>query len=353
MRITFVGPVPPFLGGIAHHSARFVDALRGLGHDVVVVSWRTQYPQLLYRGQQRDDTIAPYPGARFILRWWNIYSWWRVRKIAHGSELLVFPYVTPFLAIPQRTMAGGSENVVAIVHNAMPHEHMPFERSLARLALRKPNLLIAHGEGVADDIRALGVNSEINVVPMPPTLEIRPSVMPARPPLRLLFFGFVRPYKGVGVAISSMVELAKAGLDARLTVMGDFWEPVDQFRNQIEELGLSTRVELRVGYVSDYDLSEALAEHHIVVAPYLEDTLSGVVPVAFAAGRPVVSTLVRGVSEQVADQINGILVAPGDPNAFAEGVIKAAESLERLATGAAASSLSWDSVAAAVTEPFD
>ena len=353
MRITYVGPVPPLLGGISHHSARLVDALRNQGHDVAVVSWRAQYPHLLYRGPQRDDGIEPYPEARFILRWWNVLSWWRARRIAQDSDLLVFPYVTPFLAIPQRLIAGGSHNVVALVHNAIPHERMPFQRSLARLALRRPSHLVAHGKGVADDIRGLGVDTTVNVVPMPPTLDIHPSAMPTRPPLRLLFFGFVRPYKGLSVAISSVALLAESGVEARLTVVGDFWESVNQYQDQIEELGLTSRVELRVGYVSDEVLIETLSRHQIVVAPYLTDTLSGVVPVAFAAGRPVVSTLVRGVSEQVTHQVNGILVAPGNPKAFAEGVMQAADSLVTLAAGAIASSSNWGSVAAAVTGPFE
>jgi glycosyltransferase involved in cell wall biosynthesis len=168
-----------------------------------------------------------------------------------------------------------------------------------------------------------------------------------------LFFGYVRPYKGLKVAISAVAHLVERGVDVSLTVVGDFWEPVDDYSALIERLGLEDHVDLTVGYVTDDELGRVIAHHHIVVAPYLEASLSGVVPVAFAAGRPVVSTLVRGVSEQVDDNLNGVLVHPGDPVALAEGLMKAAEDLAALAKGAAASSSSWDSVAKALTEPFE
>jgi glycosyltransferase involved in cell wall biosynthesis len=352
MRITFIGPVPPLQGGIAHHSSRMIGALRSLGHEVEVVSWRAQYPRLLYRGAQKDEKAPPFPGARFILRWWSVVSWWRARRIARGSDLLIFPYVTPFLAIPQWFMALGSRQVAAVVHNALPHERMPLERPLAKLALGKAGLLIAHGQAVADDIRNLGISSEIDVVPMPPILEIGPSPMPGRPPLKLLFFGYVRPYKGLGIAIESIAFLIESGVEARLTVVGDFWDPVEDYQAQIDSLGLHDHVHIKAGYVTDDDLRRELAEHHIVVAPYIEDSLSGVIPVALAAGRPVVSTLVRGVSEQVDEGISGVLVPPRDPAAFAQGVKRAAEDLAALARGAAESAPTWESIALAVTKAF-
>ena len=352
MRITFVGPVPPLLGGIAHHSARLIDALRDQGDEVQVISWRAQYPRLLYRGAQTDNSVPPFPGALFILRWWSAASWLRARKLARSSDLLVFPYVTPFLAIPQWCIGFGPRRVAVVVHNALPHERMPLEKSLARLAMRGSELLLTHGQGVADDLRGLGISADIEIVGMPPTLEMQPSPMPVQPPLKLLFFGFVRPYKGLRVAIASVALLIDDGFDVRLTVVGDFWDAVEQYTAQIMDLGIEDRVHVKAGYVTDDELRQELAEHHIVVAPYLEDSLSGVVPLAFAAGRPVVSTLVRGVSEQVNDGVSGVLVTPGDPVALARGVITASERLSELAAGATASSTTWVSVAHALTRPF-
>ena len=353
MEITFVGPVRPLSGGISHHSSRLVEALRAKGHDVRVLSWAAQYPSFLYKSSQLDESADPFPGAEYDLKWWSIRSWLRARAIAEGSQLFVFPYVTPFLAFPQRVMSGRARTVVAIVHNARPHEKMPMEGSLARMALGRASLLVTHGEGIKDDLRELGIGGEVEVIPMPPTLEISPKPLPPRPPIRLLFVGYVRPYKGLGVAISSVGTLKAAGIDVTLSVIGEFWDSLDMYRSQVAKLGLEGLVDLRPGYASDSDIEDALSAHHIVLAPYLEDTLSAVVPLAFAAGRCVVSTTVRGVSEQVQDGVNGILAQPGDASSFADGISVASAHLDDLAKGALASSATWARVATAVTDRLD
>lgn len=351
MRFTFVGPVPPLPGGISHHSDRLVAALRNSGHEVEVISWRSQYPRFLYKGPRIDDAAQPLPGATFLLSWWNPISWWRARLQA-SATIVIFSYVTPFHALQLRVVAGGSKRSVGVVHNVRPHEQMPFEKLLVKLALGGSDRLVVHGARAAADLKDLGLGSDVAIVPMPPTLEIAPSPLPSQPPLGLLFFGFVRPYKGLGVAISAVKHLMQNGIDARLTVMGSFWEPIVGYQSQIESLGLGERVELREGYVSDRELADALRSHHIVVAPYLEDTLSGVIPVALSAGRPVVSTKVEGVSEQVEDSLNGILVPAGDPGAFAGAIEKVAENLAAMARAAAESTPTWSAVADVVAAPW-
>jgi glycosyltransferase involved in cell wall biosynthesis len=353
MRITFVGPVAPLSGGISHHSTRLVKALRDKGHQVRVLSWHSQYPKSLYRSRQVDPDQVPLSGTDFDLKWWSVASWWRARRIATQSDLLVFPYVTPFLAVPQWCISGGAQRVVAIVHNAVPHEKMPMQGPLARLALRNAGLLITHGRVTVEDLRTLGVTGRAEVVPMPPTLDISPSPLPRRPPLRLLFLGYVRPYKGLAVAISAMRLLHDRDTEGVLTVMGEFWDPVESYRQQVSELGLEQSVSLLPGYASDNEVRDALAQHHVVLAPYLEDTLSGVVPMAFAAGRPVISTTVRGVSEQVDDGFNGVLVDPGDSGALVDGIELVSSRLDELAAGARAASPSWERVAEAITSSFE
>ena len=348
MRFTFVGPVPPLPGGISHHSGRLVAALRDGGHEVEVISWRSQYPRLFYKGPRVDEAAEPFADATFLLSWWNPVSWWRVRRRVRDT-VVVFPYVTPFHALQLRVVVGGSSRSMAVVHNVRPHERMPFEKWLAKLALGRSDRLVVHGTRAAADLDDLGLENDVVIVPMPPTLEIAPSTLPSHPPIRLLFFGFVRPYKGLGVAISAVSYLFQRGFEVRLTVMGNFWEPAAGYHTQIESLGLGEHVELREGYASDAELAEALADHHIVVAPYLEDTLSGVIPVAFSAGRPVVSSQVDGISEQVENSLNGILVPAGDSEAFATAIEEVAKDIGAMARAAAASISTWSDVADALT----
>lgn len=348
MRILFVGPVPPLQGGIAQHSGKLVDALRHAGHDVGVTSWSRQYPTLLYRGSQDAVEEAPETGTSFDLKWWSIRSWLRARQRAQLADLLVFPYVTPFHAVPQWVISTGAHAVAVFVHNAKPHEAMPLQAVLARVAMARATRVVVQGDEVASDLRSIGIEAEIKRVALPSTLTVRPTALPPAGRTRLLFFGFVRPYKGVHVAVESLHHLNELGIDAELTVMGEFWQPVEHFANSIERLGLRSQVHLIPGYASDQDLREALASHHIVVVPYVSDTRSAIVPVAFAAGRPVVASRVDGLSSQIEDGLNGVLVEPGSPRALALGVETALSDIDGLARGAAATSASWDDVAAAV-----
>src|SRR5688572_14631686 len=101
--ITFVGPVPPYGSGIAQHGGYLVTALRSRA-DVTVLSWHHQYPRLLFRHMQRSASAQPYPGARFLLRWWDPVSWVRAGRIARRSDIVVFTWTTPFHAVPYRVI---------------------------------------------------------------------------------------------------------------------------------------------------------------------------------------------------------------------------------------------------------
>lgn len=348
-----MGPVPPITGGIAHHSARLVEGLRDLGHEVDVLSWRAQYPRLMYRGQQVDGSVPSFPGARFDLNWWNPRSWLRARETVREMDMVVYPYATPFLAIPQRAMISRAKSRVAVVHNALPHERMPLSHALARVALSRADRLITHGEGVADDLRTLGLQTRIRIVPMPPTIRVEPSPLPSLSNLRLLFFGFVRPYKGLEVLLDAIAVLKEADFDASLTVAGQFWQSEADYREKLESLGITDRVTIRSGYLSEDELRAHLRSHHIVVAPYVQDTLSAVVPVALGAGRPVVTTTVRGVSAQVVQGKNAVLVTPRDPRSLAQGVVEAAAKLVALAEGAATFAPTWTAVAQEICDALE
>jgi glycosyltransferase involved in cell wall biosynthesis len=351
VRITYVGPVPPFRGGISQHGARLVEALTAAGHDVRVLSWARQYPRPLYPGQECDPSAAPLPGARFWMRWWNPWSWWRAGRLAGGGDLLVFPWVTPVQAAAYRVLlAAAGVPAVAIVHNPLPHERRPLDVPLIRWVLRHASGTVVHATTSRAELGWLLPGQRVAYVPMPTMLNLDPTELPPAPPYRLLFFGFVRPYKGLDVALEAMVELVAHGLPVRMTVAGEFWGPVEPWQQTVEATGLGEVVDLRPGYVSDAQVATLMAWHHLVVAPYRSATQSGIVPVAYAAGRPVVATTVGGLAEQVIEGETGTLAPPDDAKALAAAVERALDAVDRLAAGASSHTASWAEVAAAVTE---
>jgi glycosyltransferase involved in cell wall biosynthesis len=344
--------VPPIRGGIAQHGGNLVGALRREGCEVEVISWRSQYPAFLFKGEQADTSRAGGAGERFSLRWWNPLSWLAAGRAASRSDLIVFPWVTPVHAVHMRAIlaaAGGTPSVV-IVHNPRPHEPLPFDRELLKMVLRRVRGAIVHSAKMVSDLSMLAPIPHVLSVPHPPNLELAPTPMPEAPPLRLLFLGFVRPYKGVDVAVEAVQLLQARGVEVELTVAGEFWEPVETWEARVRELGIAERVHLLPGYVADEDLGGLLADHHALVAPYVSATQSGVTPLAFAAGRPVVATSVGGLPEVVREGETGALAPPSSPGAFADAIERVGANLDVLGRGAHAASASWSEVARAVLD---
>jgi glycosyltransferase involved in cell wall biosynthesis len=351
LKFGYVGPVPPFRGGISQHGALLVDALRATGHQVEVYSWAAQYPRLLYPGDPYAPGARPFPDARFVLRWWDPVSWVRVGHAVRATDALVFQWVTPFQAPAYRTLlaAAGPTPAVAVVHNPTPHEERALDRRLTRLALGRVRGALAPPGPAADELRRLLPSVPVIGLPIPALVGLRPAPLPPGPPWRLLFFGFVRPYKGLELALDAVEELVRRGVTVELTVAGLFWGPVEPWQERVTASGLAGRVSLLPGYVPDHEVQQLFAAHHVVLAPYRTAPQSAIVSLAYAAGRPVAATNVGGLAEQVVDGVSGAVAAADGAMAFADAVERVLADLERLALNASRHVPTWEAVVQAVT----
>jgi glycosyltransferase involved in cell wall biosynthesis len=348
MRLTYIGPVPPIRSGIAQHGGYLAREFAE-HHDVTVVSWQHQYPKLLFRRPQRDPDARPFPGARFMLRWWDPTSWWRAGRIAARSDVVVLAWTTPVHALPYRLILAMTrrEPAVAIVHNAIPHETLPLQGPLTRWVLPRCARLVTHAHSVAAEAAEYAGDVDTIVVPMPPLLHVTPHPLPDSEELRLLFFGFVRPYKGLDVALDALAILRKQGVTPRLTVVGELWdrEPVSVWEQRIAERGLEDQVDMQPRYMPDDEVDELIARHHAVLIPYRSATQSGIAPVAMAGGRPVIATAVGGLVDVVTDGVDGTLAAPSDPASLADAIQRCESQLAAMSAKALENAPSWADVA--------
>jgi glycosyltransferase involved in cell wall biosynthesis len=348
MRILYIGPVPPRPGGISHSGAALCAALRRGGHDVDIVSWSAQYPHFLYPGSQHDPDATAPPGARFPLRWWAPWGWWTEARRARDVDLVVFPWVSPAQAPAYWTILAATRRVphLAVVHNPHPHEARRFDDAAARSVLGRVDALLTHSDAAAAAVSALVRDVPVVVAPIAPTIVLQAHPLPPRPPVRALFFGMVRAYKGLDLALDALAILRDRGVEIELTVAGELWdESAAEWRTRVDGAGLGDAVELRAGYVPDADVDALFAAHHLVLAPYRTATQSAVVPVASAAGRPTVATPVGGLAEQVVDGVNGTVAAAVTAAAFADAIARAIDDLGGLAARAASTAPDWDEVA--------
>jgi glycosyltransferase involved in cell wall biosynthesis len=230
----------------------------------------------------------------------------------------------------------------------LPHERRPGDIALTRALLRRSGPVITHSAAQAAEARDLAPGATVRTVPMPPHLpsagqhnqgterlgypapatirlprqatpQERPGTasLPTQPnpqdpasPTRLLFFGIVRPYKGLDVLLYA---LAAAPAHVMLTVAGEFWGGTAATEKLIADLGLAGRVTLRPGYVPADQIPALFAAADALVLPYREATASQNALLAFAHGVPVITTRAGALAEPVRDGVDGLTCAPGDP----------------------------------------
>lgn len=321
LRVLWAGPVPPSGGGVAQHGARVVAALAALGHDVRVEPWMAR--------RVRNAAQARIRAVR-IRRWMDTVP---------APDVVVIPWVSPVQAAAFTVLLDCvAAPVVGVVHNARPHEAQLGDAEITRAVLGRLTGLVVHSEAVAAEVAALGVGRPVAVVAHPPNLDLVPTPLPP-PPLSLLFFGTIRPYKGVEAAAAAVAA------DGRwhLTVAGEPWISVDDLSGP--------RVHVDAGYVPDVDVPALFARHHAVVVPYLTASQSGVVPLALAAGRPVLATDAGGLAEQVRDGVDGVVVAGAGWEALARGLERLTAGLPGLAAEAARCPVpAWRDVGLAVVD---
>ncbi|MDA0565970.1 glycosyltransferase family 4 protein [Streptomonospora sp. S1-112] len=380
MRISLVGPTHPYKGGGARHTTELAHQLAARGHEVVIESWRAMYPERLYPGRQTVEAPEgePFPATRRALAWNRPDSWWRAgRRMGRGADLVVLTVLIPPQAVPYLGVlagVGGRARTLALCHNVLPHERGPADTALMRTLLRRADAVLAHSPEQARLARGLtGPGADVRTAALPPHLPTAPGGGPGSSGGggggasssggggggggrrdRLLFFGIVRPYKGVDVLLRALA--AGAPPEVRLTVAGEFWGgAAEELRALARELGVADRVEFREGYVPAEDIPGLFADADAVVLPYRTATATQNVWLAHEHGLPVVATRAGALPEQVTDGVDGLLCAPDDPADLAGALARlyAPGEAERLRAGVRTADPKpvWDAYIDALTAP--
>jgi glycosyltransferase involved in cell wall biosynthesis/SAM-dependent methyltransferase len=321
MRIAVVGPTHPIKGGVAQHTTVLAQRLVAAGHEVEIVSWLRQYPQRLYPGQQtvEQPEFDPFEPTSRTLSWNRPDSWVRAAWLLRNVDLVVFAHITPVQVIPYRAMIAtlhrGRATTAVICHNVLPHERGRADVVLVSLLLRGADLIVVHSDTQAAEARRL-TDKSINVAQLAPFM---PKGFLRRVPLagehrRLIFFGLVRPYKGLDVLLRA---LAAGPSDVRLRVVGEFWGGTAAARGLCHELGLSDRVELRDGYVAAEEVPGLFSDVDALVLPYRTATGSQGVWTGFEFGVPVIATRAGHLADDIRDGADGLVAEPDDVESLA------------------------------------
>jgi glycosyltransferase involved in cell wall biosynthesis len=330
-RIAFVGPGAALRGGIAQFGARLREAVAPRA-DTLAIGYRRLYPAWTAagRGPNAPAALGPLDATDTLVAWrpWTWLGAARALRRFRPDVVVVqwwHPLFGPCLRFLAGRAAGAGARVVFVCHNATPHERFPGARALARWTLRRADRLVALSRPVARELRALAPGAAVRVLAHPPNVPVAPAPATGGG-TTVLFFGYVRPYKGLGDLIDA-VAIARHDLPVELVVAGPFIEPVERYRRQAERLGVAEHVRLLPGYVPDECVGELFARADAVALPYRSATQSGVCALALAAGKPVVATDVGGLAADLGP--GAVVVPPGDPAALAGGLRRALSSRER------------------------
>ena len=331
MRITLVGPAHPYRGGIASHTARLATELEDSGHDVIVESWRSQFPRFL-RGGSRATEGEPelrQPSRIFErLSWYSPISWWLAGRRSRGGALwvsYVTPYQVPFYLVMR--LASGSSHTGAILHNVLPHERGLLDRILLRVLLMTYRTLICHDQQGVETLRSLGVpEKRIRLLTLPAAIPVLPRnrsrarfrglSSKSKYRIRLLFFGFVRQYKGLDVLYKALAKHP----DIELWVAGDFWEPKQKYDELAQELGVANRIQVFDGYLDKSEIPDLFGCCDALVLPYRSGTGSALRELGHSQGLAVIASDVGAIGEGIRQGQNGFLVPADDVPALAEAI---------------------------------
>jgi glycosyltransferase involved in cell wall biosynthesis len=361
--IVLVGPAYPYRGGIAHFTETVYHGMQGRGHDVSAVTFSRQYPELLFPGKTQyveESSENPVDTVRIIdtLNPWT--WWWAARRIARAEpDVVVFSYWMSYFAPAFGTIARYLRyrgiTVLCIVHNALPHERRTGDVWLGRFFLRACDGLVVLSETVEEDLQRLQVNTPVEQVDHPvydifgdsiPRSKARARLgLPDTAPV-LLFFGFIRKYKGLHVLLEAMLEIVRQHPQTRLLVAGEFYEDEAFYRELVKEYELEDSVVIHGRYIPEEEVSTYFAAADLVVQPYISATQSGVAQIAYHFERPLVITDVGGLPDVVPHEKAGFVVPPENAEALAAAVDRffADDWAERLEEGVRAEKgkYSWD-----------
>jgi glycosyltransferase involved in cell wall biosynthesis len=335
VKIAIVSTAYPLRGGIAHYVALLGEAL-GKHHEVHTITFKRQYPSILFPGKTQAETgesihAAPAPQLVDSI---NPFNWVAVGKTLRQQrfDLLIFKYWLPFFGpcfgtIARTAKRGTGTKVLFICDNVIPHEHRPGDAAFTRYAFRPVDHFIVQSRTVEQQLNEFWPGASYRLAPHPvynifgnpiEKQEAR-RILGVRGSRVLLFFGYVRAYKGLTVLIRAVAALPPE-MDVHLMVVGEFYDDEQKYRTLIRELGLEDRITINSDYVPNDMVGRYFSASDAVVLPYLSATQSGIAQIAYNFDKPVIATDVGGLSEVILDGRTGYVVPPDDASRLAAAI---------------------------------
>lgn len=348
MDILFIEPSGA--GGIASYTYALASALARQGHMChVLTSTRWSFP-----AHKNLNVHRAFSGKLT-----NPFSlWWKCWRLARGADIIHWQSAThpEFVTWAMKALPMKSKPWVFTVHNTLPHEEREQKADIYQWIYQRMKGLIFHTTFTKDDFesqfRQTGAKQAI--IPhgeMSLLAEARPKFDSKTDPNTILFFGNIRPYKGLDILLLAFKQVLTKHPQARLSIVGQALQPFEPYDEMMEILGVKDHVNLRLGYLPDDQIPDVIHSAGVAALPYRHIDQSGVLLLMMGCGKPVVASNIGGFPEVVHDQQTGLLVPPDNPGELAEALLRClrepewAQGIGQAAKLDVRSRFSWDSIA--------
>jgi glycosyltransferase involved in cell wall biosynthesis len=339
-KVIIIGPAHPLRGGgITTFNQRLAKEFLSQGYDCSIVSFSLQYPSFLFPGTTQYTTEPAPEGIKIysLINSINPLNWIKVgKKIKNWNpDLVVVRYWMPFMApalgtILRQVKKNKHTRVIGIADNIIPHEKKIFDTPFTRYFLKVCDAFITMSDKVLSDLKKFEGKKPVRLVSHPLYDNFGKPVEKAmaRNHLQLkqddkiiLFFGFIRKYKGLDLLLEAMADKRIQQENIKLLVAGEFYDDEKNYTCIIQKHQIESSIILHNHFIPDDDVRYYLSACDCIVQPYRDATQSGVTPLAYHFEKPMIVTNVGGLPFMVEQEKSGLICAP-DPSSIAASIIK-------------------------------
>lgn len=338
--ITIIGPAHPLRGGgLTTFNHRLSREFTAQGHDCQIYSFSLQYPSFLFPGKtQYSDEPAPEGIViKPVINSINPFNWIKIgnRLKKEKADIIIVRFWLPLMGpalgtILKRVRKNRHTKIICLADNIIPHEKRLGDKPFTRYFLKSCDAFITMSEKVLSDLRLFQKVKPVKLVPHPlydnfgsiiSKQEAREKLGIGNKEPILLFFGFIRKYKGLDILLEAMADerVKKSGI--KLLIAGEFYDDAKKYEEQIDKLGIRQQLILRTDFIPDNEVKNYLCAADTVVQPYRSATQSGVSPLAYHFEKPMIVTNVGGLPALVPHEKAGLVTEP-TPGKIADSILR-------------------------------
>lgn len=326
--IKIIGSAWPFRGGIATYNERLANEFIREGYSVNIETFTLQYPSVLFPGKTQYSPGGAPDGLdiKRTVNSINPLNWLKVGKRIKKEkpDLVIIPYWLPFMAPCLGTIAGqirknGHSKLICLAHNIIPHEKRTGDNAFTGYFLKRIDAVVAQSKSVVEDTYKLSKNLPVSLSPHPlydnfgELIERKKAVelIGLDPAFNyILFFGFIRDYKGLDLLIEAISDHRLSKLNVKAIIAGEFYSDPEPYHKLIRELNVQDKLIMKTEFISDDNVNKFFCAADIIVQPYKHATQSGVTQIGYHFNKPMLVTNVGGLPEIIPHNVVGYVVEP-------------------------------------------